>query len=46
MYPWPVEHFFPPFEVPQVLEVAQSSLKVPQSEKKSVQLVRGTFGKK
>ena len=33
---WPVEHFVPHFRVHVVLEV-------PQSEEKSVQLVRGTF---
>ena len=32
MHLWPVEHFFPHFLVPVVLEV-------PQSEEKSVQLV-------
>ena len=32
---WTIEHFFPHFGVPVVLEV-------PQSEEKSVQLVRGS----
>ena len=36
---WPVEHFLPHFGVPLVLQV-------PKSEEKSVQQVKGAFGKK